>query len=346
MYPHEIDRDLLLASLFRNLRIEANLKQGALAKRAGLKQPTVSGVENPSPGHRTSRETLAKLIARGLQLPYDQVNALMWLYDGEPLSADESSWYLKGTTAANYEASYFKLRTEILACVRRILDRKKQPYAATVRIFFNADEEARLKEQETLLELEEGPGIRLLVTKFPSSLTHPSTAFDTGELTHQNVTSKDGRGEYQRIHKRRGEVFLHNVHVYGERSIHSKTDLESYLQDENAHRFSLPQRRRQVENWIELLRHHPLYEVGLAHTTPLLELGVKNSTPVAVMRGAPRDREHTRASIHGLHHVFWHDEFSVLHFLLDFERLWDDIAPEDRDKERVIHWLRELLTKA
>jgi len=67
-------------------------------------------------------------------------------------------------------------------------------------------------------------------------------------------------------------------------------------------------------------------------------------TVAAMMRGAPGGESWDKKRIAcGPRYIYWRDKTSILSFLLDFERAWDVIPKENRDKEYVIPQLERML---
>ncbi|HEX3822651.1 MAG TPA: hypothetical protein VHW45_20130 [Candidatus Sulfotelmatobacter sp.] len=346
LFPQKIDRFRLIQFLFRRIREQQpGRRQQVLGVKAGVSQASVSRLENlviDDNVKNIQRDKLLSIICHGLNLPQDDVEALLWLYDGVSLGAFEVDRYLKNYIP-NAAVGTFR-SDELRQAVLSLLDRAVEhggPHKASVEMRFKADATARLAEVKELLEYEERPGQRLFITTIPTSLVHPASAFDTGEIVPPVIKAAGCESTFQPLHKRRQELFLRNIERFGERSIHSKRALEHYVKDRDAHFTTLDQRRLQIKNWIQLLTANEHYEIGLEDEVPQLELCVK-TTPVALIRGVSEDRNQ-KNPFWGVHHIFWRDEISVFSFILSFEQRWINIQTDHRDKKWVVKWLENLL---
>jgi len=352
MYPHEVDRYRIMQKLVRIARMtNASEKQTALAQRARVKQSTISNLENLehtliSPKRHVTRENLLKVLTWGLELEQEKLDTILWLYDGETLREDEIRRYVRGylTEASPKTYNYNALCRRVFDYLREQLKcfgSSDVPHHATVDIIFSTgDEHDQLKVLQMLYQLEEIPGQLLKVSRYPSYVTHPPEAYQTGELIPPNVTSENVRREARSINIERQKMFIRHLSLYGERHILSKSDLEKYfLNKEHHHYLSLEQRYKQIQHLICLLEAHEHYEVGLARATPGLEPCTK-STVQALVRAAPPYEEGELNENWGPAHLCWSDEATVLSFFLDFEKAWEEIPAKDRQKEDVIAWLK------
>ena len=359
MYPAEIDRYRLIQKLVRMARTryqvaetgQRGIDQTALALAATVSQATISNLENlekavTSRRRRVSREELIRVLTWGLELDPVEIDAMLWLYDGNPLNEDEIRRYVRGYLPEAHPQKYtaLQLRCLVLRLLQKVLalhDQSIKVQPVTVKIIFSGDERAVLEADEALLQMERLPGQSLLVTEYPSHLTHPPEAHKSGELVGSRFITDALRQQWLSVNWKRVETFYHNLEHYGQRSIHCKASVRQYLQKDFSHRLTLEQRRRQIAHWITLLESYEHYQVGLAETTPALELKLKG-TVQAMMRSACR-YEDDRWPHWGPRYVQWADEASVFRFFLNFENAWDAIPPRDRDKDAVIRWLRGLL---
>jgi len=317
------------------------MTQNELARRSSVSQSVVAQLETLD-YRRISRLSVLKVVARGLEMEPAFAGALIWLYDGEALTEKESGLYFhtgiardkpRGNTHEEQDP-----RRTVLELLETWIESEGEQHQATARLAFQGDDAARLATMHEILRLERIGGQRLLVTKYPSSLTNTPDALESQLLRSTAFSSVEARKAAAGILRDRRHAFLQNLEIFGERSIHSKEALTRYVTSETGFRMGLQARRRHVGNWIDLLAQHPHYEVGLLAATPQLEVGIK-STFAAVVRAAPRDDDMTKTPMWGLSHIFWYGERPVARLLLDFERRWEQVPPEDREKGRVIAWL-------
>jgi hypothetical protein len=345
MYPHEIDRLRILQFIFKRLR--EHVSQDELAVRSGINQSAISNLQHlvkDGKVRRSTRKNLLSALGHGLKLPREEVDALLWLFDGTPLSPGEINRVIRSyAPLASESPTQGQLDGAFKATVLRLLQKtvRSENSKAEVRMRFNSGATARLGELREFLEYESQPGQRLFASTIPTSLVHSETCLQSQEMTPQSIRDAGEEAEFQSLYKQRQQAFLSNLKSYGERSIHSRSTLQRYATEPAGHFTPMPLRHRQIQNWIKLLDHHPNYEIGLTDEVPLLELGVK-TTPVALIRGVRQDRSRNNP-IWGVHHIFWTDEDSVFSFILSFEHAWESLPSEARDKAKVISYLESLL---
>ncbi|MCI0528750.1 MAG: hypothetical protein L0Y56_15030, partial [Nitrospira sp.] len=299
MYPARIDRYRIIEKLIRWAREtyhisetgQQGIKQTALAERARVSQTVVSNIENlvqslTSAKRSPNREEFVKVLTWGLELDQEKVDALLWLYDGIPLTEDEIRCYVRGylpqTTVKHYTLQ--ELRSMILRELEGVLmyhAGSNRIQTVTVRMIPFGDEGDELKAYEELIQMERLPGQSLVVMEHPSHLTNPPEMQRSGELTRLPVITDEGRQKWLALNEERVATFLTNLATYGERSIHCKSSLKTYVGKETPHTMR-EQRRKQIRHWITLLESYEHYQVGLAETTPSLEVKIKSTVEVMV----------------------------------------------------------------
>ncbi len=364
MFPHPLDRYRLVSRLVAAARAsyparcrakdpgrrsaEANTQKAVADRTRGVAfQKHVSDLEQlevslEKRDRWVSRTRLAAILHWGLELERAQIDAILWLYDGQPLT-DEEVRYYRLVPAARPTTPH-TLRAVVLEQLREVVSHRYAPMGsqpATVRLF-SADERGRSGAVDAAGELEAIPGQRLFVAAEPSRLTSPPDWLLSPRALEPTIMSKELRGHDLARTRARHAQFLRTLETHGERSIHSKAAIARYVSGERVdpYRRSTRRRREHVRHWIRLLRDYEHYEVGLVEETPSLELEM-NSTVRAIMRGAPI--AHQREPTWGPGHILFEDELSVLQFYLAFETAWDAIPREDRSKADVIDWLDALL---
>jgi hypothetical protein len=340
MFPHKSDRYRLLRIIFSCAQGEKS--QEELERRCKVTQPTISKLINlheGSPG--VSRVSIIKLLLHGFRLEPRDIDALLWLYDGQPLSEAEVQIYFNKRNPRVFAQSEGELRSRIMKLAARVIDPRKPLHEARVKIVFNLREDSLLEEMEEQLRLEKEPGQRLVVTKYPSSLTNSFEGIRDSSHIFPLIKSQSARHRAQRLYQERWENFRDHINSFGERSIHAKQDLKNYLVNGSAEIAASSERRRHIEHWIKLLEECPHYQVALTDTSPEFEVGVKNGV-VAVVRGIPYGKGE-KTSVWGVHRFYWYDDTSILWFFLQFEHWWDEISSSDRSKSNVIEYLHKLL---
>ncbi len=186
--------------------------------------------------------------------------------------------------------------------------------------------------QHRLFKMSKEPGHRMVVSKFPTSATHP-------EIIDKQV-SLQGKFRLRNFSKNIQE------NGFGERHIHSKPTILRYL-NENSDCSFLPieKRREHIQNLIETLSN-PLnvnFQVGLAEDEPEIELAMRSIDVIAIRTTAREILLSKNPFACGHSYLFIHDKNTVLSCYLDFEREWEHIPQNFREKKSVIEWLKNIL---
>jgi transcriptional regulator with XRE-family HTH domain/DNA-directed RNA polymerase subunit F len=332
-----------------------------LSKMGGVSQPTVSNLEgfdsldrSFEEGNRPgTRETLIEIATLGLRLPQTDVDALLWLFEGDefrPLDEAEIRYcyeYAPQSSPRRYDDD--ELRRHVLSLIDGWLAVRNARSTREVeaRMITEWDESGQLEFREELLNLERGPGQRMMFGKYPSLLTYPHSLSGRDEAGHDLSLSEEGREASAAKTDERRAMFLRNLDVYGERCIHSTESLTRYLSSEFQHRLGWSRRKEQVENLINLLGQYERYEIALANIEPETEVEIK-STVAACLRATEKDTYYWRREpvICGPLYIYWYDVTTVFSFYRQFERAWDSIADERRDKNFVVEFLKAALNDA
>ena len=195
MYPHPIDRLRLLQFIFGRLR--EPIPQAELSESTRLAQPTISGLQHMVRNGeikltRNTRKNLLGVACHGLRLPRQEVDALAWLLDGNSLDRAELAIFTKIDLDPVICRDTALLQRTVLNLLAKSV-RTSNPNAK-VKMRFDSNATARLSELKEFLEYELQPGQRLFASTIPSSLVHPPSAFESGELVSPIVR---GSGEEQ-----------------------------------------------------------------------------------------------------------------------------------------------------
>ncbi len=367
MFPHEFDRYRIMGFLLRQARESMRLggrtprkiTQKELAKRVNVSQASISNLEGfdrlatfaVSANKPTTRETLIRVATIGLNLRQQDVEVILWLFDGEkfrPLREEEIR-YCQAYDKRAYVGQYHdpvKLREHALRIIDRRLAKKhiKGPRSVETRIITDWSEDSQLEFHDELRRMEEGQGQRMMFAKYPSVLTYPHSLQGQSSSTVDSDLSQEKQEIASAINDQRRENFIKNLRVYGERCIHSRPSLVRYLSVGIKHRLKLDQRKEQIENMIYLLEQYDYYEVALADEEPGTELELK-STVAACLRATEHDTYYANKNpiLCGPLYVYWYDVTTVFSFYQQFERAWDTIQAQHRNKDFVIPWLKSSL---
>ncbi len=206
------------------------------------------------------------------------------------------------------------------------------------------NEAGQLEFRNALLAMEDQPGQRMLVSKYPSFLTYPNSLRRKARRGSDTALSQEAQEKVAEINDKRREVFIKNLRSYGERCIHSLRSLNRYLSEDFEHRLDLSQRKKQIENLIALLKEYDNFEVALANVEPEIELEMK-STVAACLRGTEKDTYYDREKpiLCGPLYIYWYDEITLFSTYRNFERVWDEIPAKQREKQFVIKLIQETL---
>lgn len=367
MSPHEFDRYRIMGYLLRQAResmrlggrMPRKITQKDLAKRVDVSQTSISNLEGfdrlatfaGSVNKPTTRETLIKVATTGLNLRQHDVEMLLWLFDGEDFQPLKE-WEIRSCQAYDkhaYVGRYddpVELREHTLFLIDKWLTKKhiKGPRSVEARIITDWSEASQLEFRDELRRMEEGSGQRMMFTKYPSLLTYPHSLRGQSNSTDDLNPSEETREAASTLTDQRREIFIKNLGVYGERCIHSRPSLLRYLSDSIEHRLNMNQRREQIENMIYLLEQYEYYEVALGDVEPETELELK-STVAACLRATEHDTYYPNKKPYlcGPLYVYWYDVTTVFSFYWQFERAWDSIQAQHRNKEFVIAWLKSAL---
>lgn len=379
MFPHEFDRYRVMGFLLRQARESLNSKkstknkpkkltQTELAGRVnqssrigGVSQPAVSNLEGFDSLDRSfqvgykpgTRETLIEIATLGLSLPQVDVDALLWLFDGDgftPMDVAEIRYchsYDPSAVPRRYAPA--ELRLHVLHLLDNWLSKRNVKSTRTVqaRMITEWDEARQIEFREELLKMEKRAGQRMIFGKYPTFLTYPHSMRGQGSQGKDLSLSEPGRERAAVITDERRDEFLKNIEIYGERCIHSIGSLTRYLTSDFQHRLDWNQRKEQIENLINLLKRYPFYEVALADVEPDTEVEIK-STIAACLRATENDTYYwqNKPIICGPLYVYWYDVTTVFSFYRNFERAWDSIGERGRAKEFVIRFLQKALDTA
>lgn len=365
MFPHEFDRYRIMGFLLRQARKSlrrGRVTQELLGKKSGVSQAIISNLESfprlegfaETGSKPTTRETLIEIATLGLSLSPKDVDALLWLFDGEdfkPLDEGEIRYcrsYDKEAGPLRYEDKS-ELRRHVLNSLDKWLARKdiRSPRKVETRMITDWNETGQLEFRQELLDMESKPGQRMLVSKYPSFLTYPHSLRGRSRRGRDISLSEEGQEKVAEINDARREVFIKNINSYGERCIHSTLSLNKYLAEDFEHLLDLKQRKEQIENLIVLLKEHNNFEIALANVEPEIELEIK-STVAACLRGTEKDTyyEHQKPILCGPLYIYWYDEITLFSTYRNFERVWDEIPAKQREKKFVINLLQKALDSA
>src|ERR1051325_112783 len=369
MYPHKFDRYRLMGYIMRQLRKSQGLSQQGLAEQImsrqslpGGRKPTprstlqrrISHIENFEHLEETAfeaqrpvaREMFLDTASEGLALTPLEIETLLWLIEGDefqPLAVAELAVHPAIGGHDTFRCEEQEWRSHSLALLERAvrLARQREHAAAgagsgagtiagQVRMLTGWEEAHQVRFRDELLAIESKPGQRLLISKYPSLLAYPGDAFVHIDLDEW-LMSPSGLEQIKGITDRRRHVFRSNLRQFGERHIHSRESLKRYVAEGFSHPLSAPERRRHIQNLIQLLRDNPLFEVALATVEPEMEFVIK-SGQVASLRGTARDIRRRESVICGPLYIFWDNITTVYSFMVDFEHAWEKIPADQRQK--------------
>ena len=376
MFPHPIDRYRLIQRIARLARAtyaqrrqsrEDDL-QAVVARRATVSPTIIANIENlekcvNDPARKPSRERFLKVLAWGLELPRDEIEALIWLFGEEPLGERDVKHYLgylnDAERALAAPATPEALRQIVLRQIRAVIDHAVPDsggHQAAMTVY-TATAAGRLASEDKLLELERCAGQRLRSAQLPSIVNFPRTVHDDAVfvdrlLAHDSVkmtVAQQRRG--RTIFRERMVAFEESLDRYGGRTIIEKPSLVWYVTARDAGKARKwrrpPERRWEHVNGLIALLDHAHFQVGLVEAEDASELEISLKTTEKVMLRSADHRELWDVNPQwGPRFFACDDEATVLQFYYDFERAWDRIDAADRDKETVRGKLRRLVDGA
>lgn len=376
MFPHPLDRYRLIqriarlgrATYARRRDSDEHDLQAVVARRAGVSPTIIANVENlersvDDPARKPSRERFLKVLTWGLELPPDEIEALLWLFGEAPLTERDRKHYLGYLTDAERrgprDLTPQRLRQVVLRQVRAVIDHampESGSHTAAMTVYM-ATAEGRLASERQLLELERCPGQRLRSAQLPSIVNFPrevhrDRAFVDRLLAHDTIRMTDAQQQVGReIFRERMIAFEESLATYGGRTIIEKPSLVWYVtaRDEGkARKWRRPPERRweHVDGLIQLL-DHPHFQIGLVEAEAASELEISLKTTERVMLRSADHRELWEVNPQWGPRLFASDdEATVLQFYYDFECAWDRLEMIDRDKATVRRKLSALVAGA
>lgn len=355
MFPHRFDRYRVLGYIVRQFRRKhLRLSQTKLAEIVGCSQPTISNLENPQPlsnaaveGHwPVTRDVFTKIATQGLRFSRQDINALLWLIEGEdfkPLGADD---FIDAPIVFDYTPEPQNpavLHAHALGLLQRAVELAKPGDKMGVRMLTGWEEEHQVTFRRELWNMEKKPGQRLLISKYPSYLTYPEEVIEQINRSRNSTLSAAAQQQISRLNARRRRLFDGNLKEYGERCIHSTTTIERYLRPGLKHPLDDAGRKAHLLHLITLLEKYKHFEVGLAPAEPEMEFVIKCGWAASLRSTARELYANPDAVICGPLYIFWDNITTVYSFVVDFERAWNKLPEELRDKQNVIAQLEGFL---
>lgn len=376
MFPHPLDRYRLIQRIARlgrgtyavRRRSDEHDLQSVVARRATVSPTIVANIENlercvADPARKPSRERLLKVLTWGLELPRDEIEALLWLFGETPLSERDCKHYLGYLADAErwrtVDTTPEALRQIVLRQLRAVIAHAvpaSGSHTAALTVYM-ATAEGRLASERQLLELERCPGQRLRSAQLPSIVNFPreihrDRAFVDRLLAHDTIRMTEAQQRLGReIYRERMLAFEESLAIYGGRTIIEKPSLVWYVtaRDEGkARKWRRPLERRweHVEGLIRLL-DQPHFQVGLVEAEAASELEISLKTTEKVMLRSADHRELWEVNPQWGPRFFASDDATtVLQFYYDFECAWDRLEAIDRDKATIQRKLYALVRGA
>jgi len=254
IFPHPLDRYRLIQRIARLARVTFKARRGGreddlqavIARRASVSPTIIANIENlercvADPARKPSRERFLKVLSWGLELPRDEIEALLWLFGEGALTERDTKHYLGYLTDAERGAATdltpAGLRRIVLRQIRAIIDHAlpdSGSHTAAMQVYM-ATASGRLAAERKLLELERHPGQRLRSAQLPSLINFPPEIHDdpafVDRLLAQDTSAMTAAQQRQgrEIFRERMAAFADNLRVYGGRTIIEKPSLVWYL---------------------------------------------------------------------------------------------------------------------
>lgn len=347
MYPHALDLHRLFSAIFTALldRTQTGRAQKDMAAGLGVNQADISKLRDLEASKVRRRtpvklDNLLSILQLGLNLEPRETAAMLQLYEADSSAAGRPMSRRQSLPDQCDPRAYQQddLWLIVLGLLERATTARETYYEASARILFQRGEGSRLMGAQNLLRMEkEEEGVLLLMLAHLSIFSCPPAT-----VRGPQIKSKDVQKEWEVIqHQRRMEV-MRQADTYGLRSIHTKGALQEYFcgaVDDYHPAHPAGNRREDLEYLITLLGKHPYFEIRLVDHVPPIEYEIK-STKSVVLRGATRPTDPNQLGV-GIRHLYFTDRFSVLSFMWDFERQWNQIPLSGRGVA-VSSFLRDL----
>jgi transcriptional regulator with XRE-family HTH domain len=349
-------KSLTQPQLAKLIQSQQSLPKGSKPTPGPTLQRRISHIENfdhleraAAEGHMPiARELFLRTAGEGLGLSQLDIDALLWLMEGkgfQPLNREELASHRLFDNSEEKQYQDEDLRRHSLLLLERAVKiaaklARRGEYTR-VRMLTGWEEEHQVEFREQLLRMEDKPGQRLLISKYPSLLTYPGDALEHLD-PNENELSASATDRIRELHAKRKRIFTDTLRQYGERCIHSGESLKRYVGTEFGPGLPWNARRDHVAHLIKLLKENDYFQVALALTEPEMKFVIKSGQE-ASLRGTARHISRPNSVICGPLYIFWDNKTTVYSFMVDFEHAWQKIPPEQRDKDNVILELQSLI---
>ncbi|MBI2303156.1 MAG: helix-turn-helix transcriptional regulator [Chloroflexi bacterium] len=337
-----------LISLLLRFRREKELgerSQSAIARRAGISQARVSNWEQAAnPDYTLGRESLKRLLTFGLHFPYEEVDAILWLAcslwrdDKDVLTPGEVKDFLESVYdhSAVFQRRSPQEYEQILTKILKRIEEKSRP--ASPLTIFSAAPSGRLDFERALLEMEYTEQPKMSVTNLPPFFSRP---WEIEERWHRQVFGADTKEYHDMVQvvKQRYDWWESWIERYPYRVIGERTGIERYFAEGRQGKAMLKPSdvRAQGERWIKLLQRHDNYAFAVSDALVLMKYILFGISHLMLVVSEPRQDDPARSGIEAIRIA---DPLLTLRFRLEFEQTWQNIPEENKDKERIIEWLR------
>ena len=346
---HEV-RDFLGTILqARREQLAEQTKEGSqtsIARRADLSQGMISSWEHPKPsGPSLGRESLKRLLTLGLQFPYEQADALLWLArplwrKGGVLSKGDvidlvqtydPNAVFRERSDAEYEETIFSILAEV--------QNHSRP-SAQIQIF-SAAEEDRIRFEKAFLEMENVEQPRMTMSNLPPFISRPWNEMQEERQRNLPGILPPAAEQIANFLKLRYESWYRWVTSCNFRTILSKPRIADYFTgpDTDGLAFNRVKRRMQLAHWIDVLRSSPNYQLALTEKPVLMPSVLVGTSALMLLSDTPPVPTPVLAGVRG---ILVKDPYAVREFRIQFEREWKDPQLQ-KDQAAVTQWLSRLL---
>jgi hypothetical protein len=361
--PHRYDRYCLIALVLdHQKKLFPQLSQLKLEGMTHLDQSTISRLlsksvlgEKGKRNRKLNRGSLLALTRIGLEMDHYKASLMLWLSEGEEYKPWRDKEFLdlqlptptleerRAANALNNDP--WQVHMAIIDLLEKTCpaDQSTSWYSVETQLLQGNSPAHRVALFQKLRAMEDPPGQRMLVSKYPSILVSTDLSLASELLAETNGTVG---AELHQMLTERQKILRQNLFRYGERAIHSVSSLTRFVKPEFNHPIPLEERRNRVSGLIEFLKGYEKFQVGLLDAIePETEIAIK-STQAAVIRGTARElSNHPQTAVCGPSYIYWRDERAVLSFYLGFERLWAKLYQAGlTEKKRVITILKQILS--
>jgi hypothetical protein len=265
-----------------------------------------------------------------------------WLYGEDPISTREMKEFAVKPTASPGSFGYHELRQEVLERLEdahaHLMKMGRRDREIKVQIFSKNE---WVEGDDAVHEMESKAGMARFAVEYP-----PYVFFDDSSAARLYRHSPGNQADrLLEIHRHRISTLHNTLREYGGKMILCKRSIERHLDPRLDNPVQFEDRvtlRTLLSNVKRFMDDHDQFHVGLADATPDLEFDIKSTTRAVIQGAGGYSYSDDASKKWGTLYIRIDDPARVLGLVIEFERAWDRINPNDRgnrDQGKVMAWL-------